>query len=617
MKNYLLPAIVMIAGPVLFGCSGRPEQSADAVLSANTEIGLESATAKKDSGCGSSSKIGACDLSRTCKETITVKYVSIESKDLASYEKRGDGVCASGSTNCCIVPPTADAGDHDKDLDDYSSICTNFQTDSKNCGSCGTVCPPAQSCVSGSCVCPAGQSLCGSACTSESSDNSNCGACGVACAPGATCTAGVCVVPCAAGQTLCGGVCANTQSDPNNCGACGTVCPSGDSCEAGTCISPTQANSCLPTSSLSVLMTGGNVNAYVPNGSWSESGTGVQVVPLEGDGSRATIATPSPVNSCSCNSVTGQTVCTANTTDVYLITGSTLTATLSSGATGSERFSGGSCENCGVTIDAVANKAVISVGLSTGGPGGFQFLDLASSTFSPPIPGGASTSEDILIDPARHLLLSPNEGNDYQLLNTSTSVVSNFSPAGIAGEFDSAAEDCTTGIGLASVEFTGQVFLVDLTQASVAGSTWSAPSSAQSLPEFASFSAGTCGIAVAPGSHLGVVAGEFGGAGFGAIQLPATSGTGTPALVDYVAATLPNDPGGAAWQMGLDPHTVTAYKSPNTGAALAVMSNDARTYLAVVDLQKLLSAARVTGSHSVAATVDLVASGIVSFVSVH
>jgi hypothetical protein len=42
-----------------------------------------------------------------------------------------------------------------------------------------------------------------------------------------------------------------------------------------------------------------------------------------------------------------QTVCVANNTDVYLITGATLNSTLKSGATGTEDFSGGSCMNCG------------------------------------------------------------------------------------------------------------------------------------------------------------------------------------------------------------------------------------------------------------------------------
>ena len=78
------------------------------------------------------------------------------------------------------------------------------------------------------------------------------------------------------------------------------------------------------------------------------SNTGVLVVPIEPAPATApsSIATPSVVNSCASNWSTGQTVCTGNNTDVYLISGSTLNATLTSGATGPASFSGGTCENC-------------------------------------------------------------------------------------------------------------------------------------------------------------------------------------------------------------------------------------------------------------------------------
>jgi hypothetical protein len=110
-------------------------------------------------------------------------------------------------------------------------------------------------------------------------------------------------------------------------------------------------------------------------------------------------------------------------------------------------------------------------------------------------------------------------------------------------------------------------------------------------------SEGTNGIAVAPGTHVAVVAGEFGGAGFGAVRLPASSGSGTPTVVDYVAANIPNDPSGRAWLMGLDPHTLTAYKSPNSGKPIAVITNDIRTFVALVDLEGLLAAPRDPGTH--------------------
>ena len=69
------------------------------------------------------------------------------------------------------------------------------------------------------------------------------------------------------------------------------------------------------------------------------------------------------------------------------------------------------------------------------------------------------------------------------------------------------------------------------------------------------------------------------------------------------------------WDMGLDPHTVTAYTSPNTGKAILAISNVTRTYLALVDMQALLAAPRTPGTNTVDPSVDLVADGIVTFVA--
>ncbi len=351
-------------------------------------------------------------------------------------------------------------------------------------------------------------------------------------------------------------------------------------------------------------MQGTNATAYVPLGDWEGATTGIEVVPIEtssgiGTGAAPTrVSTPNVVNSCSANSTTGVAVCVANNTDVYLINGTTLTSTLTSGATSSQGFSGGTCQNCGVVVDSTTNRALITIGLATGGPGGFQFLDLGSTppAFETPIPAGDSTSEDVSIDPDRKLILSPNENSNYQIVNISSATAAIFnntiSPFAL---FDSAAEDCTTGIALATDEGTGDLFIADLTQAKFTPGTpgtWTGPSQLQNFPEFESFSAGTDGIAVAPGTHIGVVTGEFGGNVEGVIQLPSTSGTGTPAVSDWVAFTVPNDPSGAQWNQGFDPHTVTAYVSPNSKKALAVLGNNNNTFLAIVDLAGMLSAPR-------------------------
>ena len=394
-------------------------------------------------------------------------------------------------------------------------------------------------------------------------------------------------------------------------------------------------SSCLPSSSLGVLLPAkgpGSVTAYAPNGAWSASNTGIQVVPIEGGGSPKSISTPNTTNSCASNSATGETVCVANNTDVYLITGSTLNTTLTSGSTGFASFSGGTCKNCGVAINGLTNTAVVEMGLA-GSPsgGGLQFLNLATKAFSATFPSGNPLSENVQWDPARKLILSPNERGIYDLFNTSAATPTEFGMS-IGGDLDSAAEDCTTGIALSTDEFTHTLFITDLTQATfTAGSpgTWTAPGHFTDFPEFGEFAAGTSGIAVAPGSHLALVNGEFGGNQFGVVVLPSTSGSGTPSFGDYVAALLPNTPNGFPFSTGLDPHTLTAYVSPNTGKVVGLIANSPPpTFIAVIDLQALLSAPRKAGvfpngnvcsgcTHSVDPTYDLIAHGVVRYLATH
>src|SRR5262249_52632116 len=147
--------------------------------------------------------------------------------------------------------------------------------------------------------------------------------------------------------------------------------------------------SCLGSSSLSALVVGNNVTAYVPKGRWSSATSDVSVVNVEGSSIAPTrIPTPDPINSCASNPITGQTVCTANNNHVYVLNGTDLDSSVSpnpltSGATGIISFSGGGCTNCGVMMDSIHNRAALALSIS--GAPGFQFLDLGPSpAFEPP-----------------------------------------------------------------------------------------------------------------------------------------------------------------------------------------------------------------------------------------
>jgi hypothetical protein len=385
--------------------------------------------------------------------------------------------------------------------------------------------------------------------------------------------------------------------------------------------------SCQPSSSLSVLVSGTNVTSYVPKGNWSFTPTtGVSVINVEGTSITPTlIPTPNVVNSCASNPVTGKTVCTANNTDVYLLSGTTLSTTLTDSGVGTAMFSGGSCTTCGVAMDATHNKAVVALNVGPGNQvGGYQYLDLGTSTFETafaskaPAPGGFATniSEDILIDPIRNLILSPDEGSNYELVNVATTTSPTFFENTISSAptpyLDSAGEDCSTGIALSSDEDSSGLYIADLTQATfTAGSpgTWTAASQFQTLAG-AFLSAGTSGLAVAQGTHTGITSGEFGGDAITALALPTTSGTGTPAISDWVTCSI-----GSGFSDGFDPHTVTAYQSPNSGDAIALLVNAGATSVAVVDLTKMLNSTIVPRTGNVCTAGTLPAT-VVSFITV-
>ncbi len=408
------------------------------------------------------------------------------------------------------------------------------------------------------------------------------------------------------------------------------------------CAAVLPQGSCQPSGSLSALVSGTTVVAYVPKGSWrnffgGSGATGVSTVNVEPTpGPGAAITTANAVNSCASNSVTGQTVCTANNTDVYLLSGTALTATLTSGATGSISFSGGSCTNCGVAMDGVNNKALIW--LSIAGAGGFQSLDLSTSTFgalfasSSPAGLHANISEDPLVDPIQStpplpgtitlpLLLSASENNNYEIAGNAESGSPSFfeNPIPNSKEADSSGADCSTGIALTPYEGSSpsQVFIADLTQATFTpGSpgTWTtAASQVQTLSESALPSAGASGIAVAQGTHTGVISDEFSGDFITAIALPMTSGSGTPAIGDWVTCEI-----GGGFSLGGDPHTVTAYKSPNGASdAIALLTNGSASTLAKVDLTQMLNTGvvgRTVGGHGCAAGV--LPATVVTFISV-
>jgi len=158
--------------------------------------------------------------------------------------------------------------------------------------------------------------------------------------------------------------------------------------------------------------------------------------------------------------------------------------------------------------------------------------------------------------------------------------------------------DCNTRIAAAPGEFSNTFVLSDLTQAKLTAGTpgsWTAPTSQNTI--IGSYAAGLSGIAIAPGvKDIGLTTGEFGGSSFAVLQLPTTSGTGTPTLTDY--AYVPCVDGMTA---GFDPHTLTAYVSPNDGKSYGLFSNWSTNppNLLKADLAGILALPRTADGHTV------------------
>lgn len=127
-----------------------------------------------------------------------------------------------------------------------SSVCVQPLTDPFHCGACGVVCQADQTCRNGACACTNTQNLlCSGTCFNPKTDEAHCGNCATSCDGGFECLNGACEVACQLPETKCNATtCANLTSSLTNCGACGRTCPNTATCTTGSCTCPTGATLC-------------------------------------------------------------------------------------------------------------------------------------------------------------------------------------------------------------------------------------------------------------------------------------------------------------------------------------------------------------------------------------
>jgi hypothetical protein len=424
-----------------------------------------------------------------------------------------------------------------------------------------------------------------------------------------------------------------------------------------------------------VIISGDLVTAYVPLGSDSFSPQGIAQVAIENGANPLpgpAVFSSGRANSCALAN-TGEIVCSQQDGTIDLVPAATATTTatnVATGATVGNDYFAGSCVGCGAMVDNGLGSTSAGLGIIATG-NGFFTLDLSNIANAPTGPIVTNPAEpvgtDFGYDAANHRILNAN----YVVTNTSTNatttplfqIIDIANPASplaydlndATGFFESNAQTCATDSFDAMLPETSAIdesTNIAYVSFHTPASCFATPPNAIALFDMsqANFTAGTAGasgtwdtngkqvqlltdltlngidlISVESASHVAIIGG--GAQTFGALQLPATSGSGTPAITDWVSANMPNDPAGNPWNGWSVPNGVATYLSPNTekpiGLLLNTLESDgsrigAGPYLALVDINALLALPRETaGGHQVAAANDgqaLVNAGIVQFV---
>jgi len=241
-------------GQMTDGCESDPTSDANNCGACGTACkaphGSNSCVASKCSpSCGT--QFGVCDgnVNNGCATVFAT-------------DKKNCGSCGTtcqdnntSSNNCSagVCAPQCTANFQTCDNNPINGCESNQQTDTANCGGCGTACTNSHgttACSGGACSpsCAAGFNDCdgdpNNGCEkATSADIANCGGCNLACkttnASATSCSASKCAPICNDGWAACSSPqngCTTSIDSPSNCGGCGNVCPASTPfCISRTC----------------------------------------------------------------------------------------------------------------------------------------------------------------------------------------------------------------------------------------------------------------------------------------------------------------------------------------------------------------------------------------------
>ncbi|HET9095182.1 MAG TPA: hypothetical protein VFN37_00860 [Candidatus Baltobacteraceae bacterium] len=300
-----------------------------------------------------------------------------------------------------------------------------------------------------------------------------------------------------------------------------------------------------------------------------------------------------------------------------------LTGTVATDATQLFSSSGGDCYLCGIAWDPNDSAVLVST------LNGYEFYDpVAGKQSRATIP--APIAENFGYNPATNQIWSPQEqtnNEEEDLVDVAGSTWYAITPSltSVLREPDAGAVDPTTNVAMSLDEFSGTTAIVPLGGAVLATpapganppGTLTAPLAATNNIMVDS-GCETNAISIDPTKHVAFISGEYSSPDcVGAVQLPAAAPTTAFVPASYMwIPQLPNTPDGNTFDSALDPHVAATFYLPGSGDLYGLIFNYSRSYIAVVDITKLLAAPPwASDPHQVDPSYDLFANGVLTYVA--